>query len=562
MRSVYWLSKEKIATMKFNSLMGFLKIQGCPDIDNLHSGDNATYTSDRSAEEFQDAISQVIENDLTCKLKNCNIVSLMCDESDDVAVKKKLVCYVRFVPKDGEFEPETLFLDNIEIEKGDAETVYTKLKEAAQNRGIDMKKVMFLGSDGASVMTGKKSGVSTRLLDDQPLCLNIHCMAHKLALCTSQSADHVVYLKKYREILTNIFYHFKHSSLRSSNLNKIEAVLHDKQLKIKEIHAVRWFAFFSALEAVYHTWSSLVTYFEQEKQAEKGGAAKGIHSQITQLEFIGVTYLLMDIMPILNKLSLSFQKENLDIALVQPLVQSTISQLEYMLDNNGHFMEEFHSAVQDNKLVLKNHTIAVTKNKMTHLQNIKSEFINGVIEQIKRRFPVDDTSVICALAKLGLRGISFVSSDQLQEHGTEEINLLCDTYGSLSEKPGVAAYVDKLSVKSERALLKHLVLQQKYPTDNIFVLWKIIAKYHVDQFPNLIKLAELALIAPLQTADYERGFSTQNDIKTADRNRLSADRLNKLMRITMNKTSLEDFDFEKAVNVWREAKQRRAFQTC
>ena len=48
-------------------------------------------------------------------------------------------------------------------------------------------------------------------------------------------------------------------------------------------------------------------------------------------------------------------------------------------------MEEFHSAVQDNTLVLKNHTIAVTKNKMTHLQNIKSEFINGVIEQIKRR---------------------------------------------------------------------------------------------------------------------------------------------------------------------------------
>ena len=59
----------------------------------------------------------------------------------------------------------------------------------------------------------------------------------------------------------------------------------------------------------------------------------------------------------------------------------------------------------------------------------------------------------------------------------------------------------------------------------------------------------------------ERGFSTQNDIKTADNNWLSADRLNKLMRIAMNKTSLEDFDFEKAVNVWREVKQRRAFQT-
>ena len=51
---------------------------------------------------------------------------------------------------------------------------------------------------------------------------------------------------------------------------------------------------------------------------------------------------------------------------------------------------------------------------------------------------------------------------------------------------------------------------------------------------NLMKLAELALIAPLQTADCERGFSTQNNIKTADRNRLSPDRLNKLMKISLH----------------------------
>jgi hypothetical protein len=70
--------------------------------------------------------------------------------------------------------------------------------------------------------------------------------------------------------LTNIYCHFKHSSLRTANLSKIESVLNDKQLKIKEIHSVPWFAFDSALEAIFHTWGSLVTYFESEKQAEKG----------------------------------------------------------------------------------------------------------------------------------------------------------------------------------------------------------------------------------------------------------------------------------------------------
>lgn len=557
LRTVYWMCKEKIATLKYNSLLQLLKLQGCPDIVSLHSGDNATYESERAAEEFQDALNQVIENEMKQKLASASAVSLMCDESDDVSVHKKLVIFARFIPGDGDsdFQPETHFLENVTIDKGDSETVYNSLKSVASEKGIDCSKVMFFGSDGAAVMTGKKSGVSARLSSDQPLVVNIHCMAHKLALCTSQAADSIPYLKKYKEILTNIFYHFKHSSLRTANLSKIEHILNDKQLKIKEIHSVRWFAFYSALEAIFHTWASLVTYFEQEKQAEKGGVAKGIHSQITQFEFVGVTYLLMDIMPILTKLSLSFQKQDIDIALVQPLIQSTISQLEYLEQNDGPHMQLFHSALAENILDLRDHSIPVSKNKQTHLNNVRSEFIQKIVAQLNIRFPQKDTSIISALAVLGLRGISFVQD--IAEHGKEEIDKLCDFYGSRHNNN--VPYIDSNQLRLEWELLKPLVIQQRYPTDSIYILWKLISKYHKDMFPNILKLAELALIAPLQTADCERGFSAQNDIKSSDRNRLSANRLNKLMRISLHKVQIADFDFEKAVDAWLSVKHRRAF---
>jgi len=67
-----------------------------------------------------------------------------------------------------------------------------------------------------------------------------------------------------------------------------------------------------------------------------------------------------------------------------------------------------------------------------------------------------------------------------------------------------------------------------------------------------MKIAELALIAPLQTADCERGFSCRNDIKTRDRNR-------KLMRITLFKCGVAVFDYDRAVQVWRDTKHKRAF---
>ena len=100
LRLVRWLCKEQIVTMKYSSLLDLLKLQVCPNIENLYSGDNASYQSDRAVEEFQDAICRVIDKDLKEKVSSSNIVSLMYDESDDITVNKKLVVLARFIPKE------------------------------------------------------------------------------------------------------------------------------------------------------------------------------------------------------------------------------------------------------------------------------------------------------------------------------------------------------------------------------------------------------------------------------------------------------------------------------
>ena len=61
-----------------------------------------------------------------------------------------------------------------------------------------------------------------------------------------------------------MFYHFKKSASRTEKLKAVQEVLNEPQLKYKEIHQVRWLSFYKALETLYLTWDSLVTYFEQE----------------------------------------------------------------------------------------------------------------------------------------------------------------------------------------------------------------------------------------------------------------------------------------------------------
>ncbi|XP_077870479.1 zinc finger protein 862-like [Saccoglossus kowalevskii] len=133
------------------------------------------------------------------------------------------------------------------------------LHESVQQRELDARKMMGLGSDGASVM----ELVSAKLKGTNPFLINIHCVTHRLALCTSQAAGGVEYLKQYRGILTSLFYYFKQSSLRSSRFKGMEKILDSPELKIKEIHAVHWFAFYDSLQTVYRSWNALVTYFDQ-----------------------------------------------------------------------------------------------------------------------------------------------------------------------------------------------------------------------------------------------------------------------------------------------------------
>ena len=68
--------------------------------------------------------------------------------------------------------------------------------------------------------------------------------------------------------------------------------------------------------------------------------------------------------------------------------------------------------------------------------------------------------------------------------------------------------------------------------------------------PNLHKLAVIALVKPMSSADCERRFSALKRIKTRLRNRLSNRILSNLLMISIEGPELKDFDFKKAADVW------------
>ena len=171
-----------------------------------------------------------------------------------------------------------------------------------------------------------------------------------------------------------------------------------------------------------------------------------------------------------------------------------------------------------------------------------------------------------AFGILAMRPISFLTSDELENWGDEQIDKLTSHYGypqthtwkEGSEEKSTTSpkIIDPEATKEEWRVIKPRVLAQMYPRDNTQNLWSLINEFNKADYPNLIKLAHLALTCPVHTSGCERGFSIQNSILTSTRNRLTPHTQNMLIRIKAAGKSLSVFDFNAALVSYRHKKRK------
>ena len=164
-----------------------------------------------------------------------------------------------------------------------------------------------------------------------------------------------------------------------------------------------------------------------------------------------------------------------------------------------------------------------------------------------------------------MRPLSFLSKEELSVWGDEKLEILTNHFGNeqvhefATEKKSAEPIISAEDTKKEWKLIKPLVVNEGFPTDKLSTLWQLIYKHHADKFPNLLKLAAIALTTPVHTADCERGFSNQNRVKTSLRNRLSPERVDDLVTVSCEGGALSDFDFKSALQHWKKKKDRRIF---
>ena len=128
------------------------------------------------------------------------------DEVGDVSNKEQLVTFVH--PDTGKANNAFLAASDVLEESttgsADAKSIADAILKQVDDSGINRNKLASCSSDRASVMTGKRNGVTARLRADNKALINTHCICHRLALACGDAND-VSYFKQVERVLLELW---------------------------------------------------------------------------------------------------------------------------------------------------------------------------------------------------------------------------------------------------------------------------------------------------------------------------------------------------------------------
>ena len=264
------------------------------------------------------------------------------------------------------------------------------------------------------------------------------------------------------------------------------------------------------------------------------------------MTFVLLTAFLLDVLRVVNKLSQTFQKNDIDISTVNIMIDSTLKKLENFKKNNGKELVKVYDIISDS--VYRDVKLCDKQQARMQFQNAGNAYLDELIKNLNLRFQKESMKTL-QLLNTTLNPALVPKNTGLENYVCNELKQLVEQYGGDSGLINSEQITDdyfqfKVVLKS----LSQMTLRQ--------ACVELVKKYS-DMFPDFVTLAKILLVTPLTSVTCERGFSTHNKIKTKSRCRLKHSTVTKLMRIMEEGPELGDFDPKPSVSKFVSMRKRR-----
>lgn len=374
-----------MAFTKYETLLAFVKHLGVNiAIDN--------YKSRRSLQDLLGSLADVVEEEVIQKLQSAPFYSIMIDETSTITLENTLIIYATYFDERSK-RSHHAFLKLLQLCDRTSDGITKCILSYLKSKKLDIGKLIGFASDGASTMLGKDNGVARQLTNLNPFIINSHCVAHKLSLANVDSFVQIEEFKLFESIIKQIYRFFRRSSKRYEELSAFQTVLQEKQLKVVGFSAVRWLSIYDNVLRVKQNYKSMVCTFRQEWDYEKNIEAEALFNHMRTETFLYLLYLLLDVMNVLKPLINIFQKDELNYAMLDILISTTIDSIRVKLADKA----DISSSWSADEKTLKDRGIILKKSAGDFSQylSIRGRFLSSLVKNIEDRFP--QTKLLSAL---------------------------------------------------------------------------------------------------------------------------------------------------------------------
>ena len=174
---------------------------------------NAKYTSPTIQNQILGIASTMVVEEIVAEA-NESFISVAADESCDISGKEQLSIALRYTKGDKVNESFTGF---VEMSSVSAESISAAILAHLSRVGVDLRKLVEQGYDGASTMAGHVSGVQKRIRKKYPRAIFVHCAAHCLNLVINDQSR-VSIVRSTCDIIRETIRFFRESPKRRSSL--------------------------------------------------------------------------------------------------------------------------------------------------------------------------------------------------------------------------------------------------------------------------------------------------------------------------------------------------------
>ena len=482
--------------------------------------------SRKTAVKIVDHIAKEIKKEIFTKIIEQNLkICVITDEASTISSKPVVIIFLKI--EDCDLSP-TIYLDLVELEGQEAETIYTSLLNSLHCAGFDSEylrnNLIAFCSDGASVMLGRNSGVGTRLKNDFPNIVIWHCLNHRLPLVLDDSVSDIKQVNHFKIFMENMHAIFHQSDKNQMELVKISNELGEQILKIGGVLGPRWAAcsLRSAL-AVWHAYPALYKYFFSEAKHS------GMAARLCNKYFLYDLALMIDILQEISSLADALQARCLTLSRAEKLIKRSIKVFEMLKESKGTFEKEIDERVasdafKDIQLIEDHRFVSLPREKLLEV----------LIENMEKRLMDCD---------------DLTSENNDQENDSklyELLNLLePDTWNIEEVVVPWKAAEEKLSRFSE-------IFHHHIPIDDFRDYVETVLKNcHNPVIPQTVQKAKNIInTIAVSSAEAERGLSRLNIIYSDKRRRLTVENAANLMTIILIGLPSDSWDATPFVKTW------------